>query len=103
MPFIRNSSVCSILFLPVFAGTIHFLLNAALLYEVAFLPLNESTDKDVTLVDERDGDVGDGLGGTFLYLFPKDGRVEMGLAERPGLCIVGSVPVCTRDSCSTEP
>lgn len=85
MAFIRNCAISSILFLPFFAGPILFLLNTAFFYEVAFLPLYESADEDVALMDECDGNVGDSLVGTFLYLFPEDGRVEMCLAERTSL------------------
>ena len=73
MSLIRNFPIGTILLLPVLPRRIHLLLDAALFQEVAFLPLNESTDKHVALVDESDGDVGDCLVGALLDLLAEDG------------------------------
>ena len=75
-PFIRNLPISTILLLPVLPRLIHLLLDAALLQEVALLPLYEPTDKDVALMDKCDGNIGDGLVRTLLNLFAEDGRVK---------------------------
>ena len=61
MSFIRNLPIGTILLLPVLSRLIHFFLDTALFKKVALLPLNESTNKNVALMDKCDGDVGDGL------------------------------------------
>ena len=69
MSLVWNLPIGTILFLPVFPSLIHFLLDTTLFKEVAFLPLYEPTDKDVALVNECDGDIGDSFIWTLLYLF----------------------------------
>lgn len=79
MPFIGNLPISTIFLLPVLPRSIHLFLDAALLKEIAFLPLDEPTNQHITLMDERDGNVGDSLVGAFLDLLSEDGRVEMSL------------------------
>ena len=61
MSLIRNSSPCSIPLLPVLSCLVHFLLDAALLQEVFLLPFDESFDEHITLMNQRDGNIGNGL------------------------------------------
>ena len=70
---IRYCAVCTVTLLPVLAGAVHFLLDAALFDEVALLPLDKAADEHVALMDERDGDVGDGLVGALLDFLAIDG------------------------------
>ena len=50
MPLVWNLPIGTIFLLPVLSRLIHFLLDTALLQEVALLPLNESTDKHIALI-----------------------------------------------------
>ena len=70
---IRYRAVCTVALLPLLAGAVHFLLDAAFFDEVALLSLNEPSDEHVALMDERDGDVGDGLVGALLDFIAIDG------------------------------
>lgn len=70
---------------PLLAGAVHLFLDAALLLEVVLLPFNQSADEDIALVDEGDGNVGNGFGRALLDFFAIDGRVEVSLAE--GACL----------------
>ncbi|MDY4410890.1 MAG: hypothetical protein SPE56_08755 [Prevotella sp.] len=49
--------------------------------ELLLHPLNEALEEHVLLVNERDGDVGDGLGAAAAYLLAVDSRVEVCAAE----------------------
>jgi hypothetical protein len=60
---------------------IHLLLEPSVLQELLLHPLNEALEEHVLLVNERDGDVGDGLGAAAAYLLAVDSRVEVCAAE----------------------
>ena len=66
---------------PLLAGAVHLLFDATLLLEVVLLPFNQPADEHIALVDEGDGNVGNGFGRALLDLFAIDGRVEVPLAE----------------------
>ena len=85
MPLVWNLPIGTIFLLPVLSRLIHFLLDTALLQEVALLPLYKSTDKHIALMNKRNGNVGDGLVRALLYFIAIDSRVEMSFAERTGL------------------
>ena len=73
IPPIRNRPVGSVSLLPVLAGPIHLLLDATLLLEVLLYPLYEAADEHVALVDERDGNIGDGFVSTVFNFLTVDG------------------------------
>ena len=58
---IGNRSICAILFLPILPCPIHLLLDAALLQEIFLLPFDESLYQHVALVNQRNGNVGNGV------------------------------------------
>ena len=65
--------IIAVLTLPVFSGSIHLFLNATILDKISFFPFYQSTDKHITLMDESDGYVGNGLIGALPDFLPIDG------------------------------
>ena len=60
---------------------VDLLLEAAIGEEFPVEPFHVSLQEDIFLVDERNGDIGDGLVTPTWYLLPIDSRVEVGAAE----------------------
>ena len=61
--------------------SVHLFLEAAIGEEFPLEPFDVSLQEDIFLVDERNGDIGDGLVTPTWYLLPIDSRVEVGAAE----------------------
>ena len=61
--------------------SVHLFLEAAIGEEFPLEPFDVSLQEDIFLVDERDGDIGDGLVTPTWYLLPIDSRVDVGAAE----------------------
>ena len=80
-PIISISLIPKIPLLPILSRSIHLLFNSSLLFEVTLLPLNEPSDKHVTLMYQCDGDIGDSLIGTFLYLLTIYSRIKVNFAK----------------------
>ena len=60
---------------------VHLLFDAAVAEELLLGPLQKALQKNVLLVDERDGDVRNGLIATVLDLIAVDSRVKMCATE----------------------
>ena len=82
-PSLRSSFLISLL--PVFPGAVHFLPYAAILDKIPFLPFYQPADQYIALMNQRNGDIRDGLIRTFLNLFAVNGGVEMRLTKCPCL------------------
>ena len=75
------SPISKISLLSILSRSIHLLLNSSFLLEVTFLPLNKPSDKHVALMYQCDGDIGDSLIGTFLYLLTIYSRIKVNFAK----------------------
>ena len=79
--------------------SVHLFLEAAVGEEFPLEPFDVSLQEDIFLVDERNGDIGDGLVTPTWYPLPVVSRVEVGAAEIAGLAaariIVAPLPEVT--------
>ena len=72
-------------FHPIHPRPIHLLLNTSILQEIPLLPLNQPTNQHITLMNQRNGYVRDGLIRALLNLLPINSRIQMRLTKRPCL------------------
>lgn len=72
-------------FHPIHPRPIHLLLNTSILQEIPLLPLNQPTNQHITLMNQRNGYIRDGLIRPLLNLLPINGRIQMRLTKRPCL------------------
>ena len=68
--------------------SVHLLLEATVGKELLLQPFDVAFQEDIFLMDERNGDIGDGLVTPTWYLLPIDSRVEVGAAE--SACLAAS-------------
>ena len=70
---------------PIASSTVHFFFDSAIILEIVFFPLDETTDEHITLMDKSDGNVGYGFITAVFDFLTINGRVKMSFAEGTGL------------------
>ena len=70
------------------SGPVHLLLEATVGKELLLQPFDVAFQEDIFLMDERNGDIGDGLVTPTWYPLPIGSRVEVGAAE--SACLAAS-------------
>jgi len=68
--------------------SVHLLLEATVGKELLLQPFDVAFQEDIFLMDERNGDIGDGLVTPTWYPLPIGSRVEVGAAE--SACLAAS-------------
>ena len=82
MPVLPVIPVASLPFTP---RAVHLFFDAAILFEIAFFPLDETADEYIALMGDGDGDIRYSLVASVLDSLAVDDRVKMSLAESTGL------------------
>ena len=82
--------------------SVHLFLEASIGEEFLLEPFDVTLKEDIFLVDERNGDIGDGLVTPTLYPLPVVSRVEVGAAESACLAAARIIVAPLPETAHTE-